>query len=261
MAHTFYVVFFNHTLFAVASSSSSTGALTGGLTLSTTLGLLYGLISASKTFPNLSLDGQTKMLRKRYIFNVVGTLGLAVIAAAAVGTDHPSSLSTFPLSSSVTTTTIGISVALAFCSGFMSFHVSYQFFQFPTMVAKSFADHKEVCLSWMDGIGYLFAAPVFAATGRIVPSYGWFPAWGMLSVLFACAGMLMMHALPPILAKEKELTKAAEDRDGGDQNHHQQTNHLNLASPKSRNTSLPSRGPKNIRVPGGRQRERTLVIR
>ena len=143
----------------------------------------------------------------------------------------------------------------------MSFHVSYQFFQFPTMVAKSFADHKEVCLSWMDGIGYLFAAPVFAATGRIVPSYGWFPAWGMLSVLFACAGMLMMHALPPILAKEKELTKAAEERDGGDQNHHQQTNQSSLHSPKSRNTSLPSRGPKNLRVPGGRKRERTLVIR
>ena len=211
-----YTYMYTHTI-----APFSTGVLTGSLTLSTTLGLLYGLISASKTFPNLSIDGQTKMLRKRYMFNVVGTLGLAAIAAA-VARDHTTSA--FPSSSSSSIAkTIGISGALALFSGFMSFNVAYQFFQFPTMVAKSFTDHKEVCLSWMDGIGYLFAAPVFALTAEIVPNYGWLPAWGMLSGLFACAGILMMHAVPPILAKEKELTKVAEDRDGdGYQNHHEQ---------------------------------------
>lgn len=185
------------------------GTLSGGLTLSTTLGLLYGLISASRTFPSLSIDGQTKMLRTRYGLSVGGALGLTGIAAVTSGGGTGmSSVTASPV------TQVAISAALALFSGFMSANISYQFFQFPTMIAKSFGDHKEVCISWLDGMGFLFSAPVFAATGRIVPSYGWVPAWGMLSALFACAWTLMMHALPPVLAKEKETTVTEQKRDG-----------------------------------------------
>lgn len=138
------------------------------------------------------------MLRRRYLVSVGGALGLAGIAALTSG-----------MSSATPVTQAGIAAALALSSGFMSASISYQYFQFPTMIAKSFGDHKEVCISWVDGVAFLFAAPVFAATGRIVPSYGWVPAWGMLSVLFAGAWTVMMHALPPVLAKEKETTTIA----------------------------------------------------
>jgi len=61
----------------------------------------------------------------------------------------------------------------------------------------------------LDGVGFFLSAPVFAATAKIVPNYGWSSAWAMLTVLFAGGWALMMHALPPVLVKEKESTVAA----------------------------------------------------
>ena len=100
---------------------------------------------------------------------------------------------------------IGLAALVAILSGCMSFNVAYQFFQFPTMIAKSFdSSHRVVCISWLDGFGFLCSAPIWAATAHIVPQYGWSTAWALWTVLVAGAWTLSLRALPPILIMEKE---------------------------------------------------------
>lgn len=177
------------------------GTITGALTLSTTLGLLYGLVSASKTFPTLDVKEQEAMLQTRYMGNLLGAVGLTGVAAFV--TTSPFLLS--QTARSLPMVQAGIASALAIFSGIFSANVSFQFYQFPTMIAKSFGQqHREVCISWMDAIGFLLAAPVFASIGQIVPTLGWVPAWSGLSILFGFAWILMLRTLPPILAKEKQ---------------------------------------------------------
>lgn len=143
----------------------------------------------------MSLDNQMKFLKKRYVVNVAATFGLATVAGIFRG--GGASLPRLAAKG-------GVAAAVALFSGLLSANIAHQFYQLPTMVSKSFEKHKEVCISWLDGFGFLLSAPVFAATAKIVPKYGWSTAWAMLTVLFAGGWALMLHALPPILAKEKE---------------------------------------------------------
>jgi len=153
------------------------------------------------------------MLRIRYTLNVGSALGLAGIASlVAQKYRSPLPVGSSP-TSSVTSTQWAISIALALCSGFMSANISYQYFQFPTMTSKVFGEHKEVCISWLDGIAFLLAAPVFAVTGKMVGRYGWVHTWGMLAAFFAAGWTLTMWAIPPVLAKQHEIVISSSHRD------------------------------------------------
>lgn len=159
-----------------------------------------GLVSASKVFPGLTIAGQKKFLTKRYITNIAAACGLTTVATIFSGGGE--ALPSLAAKA-------GVAAAVALFSALLSANVSFQFYQMPTYVAKLYQDHKEVCISWLDGIGFLFSAPVFAATAKIVPNYGWGATWAMLTVLFAGAWTLMMNSLTPVLEKQKETPAAA----------------------------------------------------
>lgn len=163
----------------------------GGLTLSITLGLVYGLVTGSKTFSSLSHDTnlQKRFLAKRYRWSVAATLGLTAMAATGGGIFKGSKVATVAV--------------VAMLSGIMAANVAFQYFQFPSMIAKEYGKHKAVCISFLDGFGFLLSVPIFAATAEMVPRLGWSSTWGMLAVLFAAASALMLHAIDPVLAAEK----------------------------------------------------------
>jgi len=172
------------------------GALAGGLTLSVTLGLVHGLITGQKQYvAAATVPGRRQFLQKRYVRSVAATLGL--VATAQWG--H--TLIASPLLRTA---------VIALLSGTMASNVAFQYFQFPAKIAKSkFAEHQAVVISFLDGFGFLFSAPIFALCGRLVPTLGWGSAWTMLAGLFGGAALLMLRAIGPVLEAEQTLEQEA----------------------------------------------------
>lgn len=157
----------------------------GGLTLSITLGLIHGLITASKKTAKLQGPKEwERFLRKRYITSIAASFGLTTLAY--LGLDRISNPHV-------------MAALLVGLSGTMSSNIAYQFYQMPVLIADRYAGHDAVCISFLDGFGFLFSAPLFASLGVIVPEFGWPVGWGMLSSLFAIAGLVMMKSIVPIL--------------------------------------------------------------
>jgi MFS family permease len=163
-------------------------AVSGGLTLSITLGLVHGLVTGSKQFTALTdVASKKRFLAKRYAVSVAAALGLTATAHYGPA---------FVSSKFLLTAVIGM------LSGAMASNVAFQYFQFPAMIAKSrFAEHKAIVISFLDGFGFLLSAPIFAATGKIVPALGWSSAWGMLAALFGAGAVLMLSTIQPVLEK------------------------------------------------------------
>lgn len=180
------------TFFQSMAGDAIPQALAGGLTLSITLGLVHGLVTGSKQFTALSqadnnVTSKKRFLAKRYAASVAAALGLT--ATAQYG---PALIP----SKFLLTALIGL------LSGCMASNVAFQYFQFPAMIAKSqFADHKAIVISFLDGFGFLFSAPIFALTGKLVPALGWSSAWGMLAALFGAGAALMLYSIQPVLEK------------------------------------------------------------
>jgi MFS family permease len=170
-------------------------SISGGLTLSITLGLVYGLVTGSKQFAGLAhcQTSQRRFLAKRYVLNVAATLGLTALAATGGTLGNK----------------IVLAAAVALLSGTLASNIAFQYFQFPSMIAKLFGEHKAVCISFLDGFGFLLSAPIFAATAKLVPSLGWSSTWGLLAVLFGAAGALMLYAIAPVLEADKLATAEA----------------------------------------------------
>lgn len=173
-------------------------AIAGGLTLSITFGLMYGLVTGSKKFSALqgSPDAQKQFLARRYRKSFAATLGLALAAS--------------PIGSSLLQGRSLLSAAvIALLSGTMIANVAFQYYQFPAMIAKEFGRHKAVCISFLDGFGFLLSAPIFATCSKLVPTRGWSSAWAMLAVLFGLAGALMVKSITPVLESDNTAKQAA----------------------------------------------------
>lgn len=162
--------------------------IAGGLTLSITFGLMYGLVTGSKKFSALQgkPEEQKKFLAKRYRKSFAATLGLGLVA----------SFGGF-LQSNILTAAV-----VALLSGTMIANVAFQYYQFPALIAKEFGQHKAVCISFLDGFGFLLSAPIFATCSKLVPTSGWSSAWVMLAALFGAAGVLMVKSIGPVLEAE-----------------------------------------------------------
>ena len=165
----------------------------GGLTLSVTLGLVHGLISGSKRYTTMDNLGQKMtFLRNRYIGNIISVLGLALLSFYG------------PIFISNDATVIRrlvVASSLFVLSAGMASSVAFQYFQLPAMIAQEYADSKAVCISWLEGIGFMFSIPTFRALVFVVPRHGWPVGWGILSVLFALGGAIMLKSIGPILDK------------------------------------------------------------
>jgi hypothetical protein len=158
-------------------------SIAGGLTLSITFGLIYGLVTGSKQFSSLDASAKGKFLAKRYKRSFAATLGLALVAFR-------------PFENGLLT-----AAAVALLSGTMIANVAFQYYQFPAMIGKEFAEHKAVCISFLDGFGFLLSAPIFATCSKLVPAAGWSSVWTMLALLFGGAGALMVSSIGPVLTK------------------------------------------------------------
>jgi MFS family permease len=165
----------------------------GGLTLSITLGLMHGLVADSQTFTNQPHEAAKKrFLSICYVKTVLATVGLAVVAFGDVAGWLPPSI--------ILRTTL-----IAVLSAYMASNIAFQYYQFPPMIARSmFAEDKAVCISLLDGAGFLLSAPIFAVTSQFIPAYGWSYAWIMFAGFFAISGVILVQTLGPVLQNSND---------------------------------------------------------
>ena len=157
----------------------------GGFTLSITLGLVHGLVKGSEQYATLtSLPQKVAFLRHRHIGNVAAALGLALLSY--YGPQY-------------TSNTLILTTAVVLLSAAMASTVSFQYFQLPCLIAQKYPNDKAVCISFLDGMGFLLSIPIFTALGLIVPEHGWYAGWGFLAALFAISGTFLVRSIPPIL--------------------------------------------------------------
>ena len=164
----------------------------GGLTVSVSLGFVFGLISGRKFNTLESVEAKTSMWRRRYASAFFSALSLALLANKGIGGLLPAPLS---------------ALAVFVASAAMASSVSFQFYQSPGLISSDFGKNKAVCLSYLDCLGYLLAAPVWKLVSGIVshPSigtHGWSVAWSMIAGMIGVGGMLMLKVMPPILQKQ-----------------------------------------------------------
>jgi len=172
-------------------------SISGGLTLSITLGLVQGLISGAQKFSKCSdLSQKRNFLKKRYLLTVAATFGLTALSKVGAA--------------GMIANRYAMSTLVALVSFVVARNISFQYFQFPAMIAQNYGDHKAVVISFLDGFGFLLSAPIFATISKVVPRMGWGSGWTMLATLFGAAALLMMHAIDPILNLTK--TPAEEEK-------------------------------------------------
>jgi sugar phosphate permease len=159
----------------------------GGLTLSITLGLVHGLVTGSEGYTHLhKVPDKRRFLRMRNMGNVLaigGMAGLAYLARRGLKGNS-----------------FVMAGAVFFFSGAMASAVSFEFFQMPAIIAQKYASEKAVCISFLDGFGYLFSIPIFSGLGIVVPKYGWDVAWGVLALMSLVSGAVFIRNIGPILA-------------------------------------------------------------
>jgi len=184
------------TFFQEVTSLSS--SVCGGLTASVTLGFVHGLANGRHFHSMENTTQKEGMLKERYTSAALSALVLALCANQGFGVllGSPGLLA----------------VLVALASGMMASSLSFQFYQIPPMVASLFGENKAVCLSFLDGIGFLLVAPIWATMGGVVtnPSFGahgWSVAWGLLAGLFGMGGVLMLKGLHPVLEKQSTRVK------------------------------------------------------
>jgi Major Facilitator Superfamily len=169
----------------------------GSLTLSITLGLIHGLLSGSQGYAHLlKVQEQQQFLRRRNMRNVVTIACMAVLAHLARRRRR-----------GLLTTTTGSYASLVMASTVFVFSaamasaVSFEFFQMPAIIAQNYkSENKAVCISFLDGFGYLFSIPIFSALGVVVPRYGWDVAWALLAAMSLLSGAVFVRNMGPILA-------------------------------------------------------------
>ena len=110
-------------------------SICGGLTLSITLGLVHGLITGGKKFAACEdLSQKRSFLKKRYLTTVAATFGLTALSQLGA--------------SGVIPNRFVVSALVALMSGVMASNISFQYFQFPAMIAQRFGDHKAVVIRY-----------------------------------------------------------------------------------------------------------------
>ena len=88
-------------------------------------------------------------------------------------------------------------------SGVMSSAVSFQFFQFPSLVSKSFGNDKAITLSLIDGAAlftssYILSSIINIASSTGLGSNGWTLAWLFLATCFALGSRATDSFLPSL---------------------------------------------------------------
>ncbi|CAB9497158.1 expressed unknown protein [Seminavis robusta] len=172
----------------------------GGLTAFVTIGFVRGLIRGRKFHTLKDIPSKTQMLSKAYSACALSAVGMALCANRWIQE------LLFP-------SKYILAATIAALSGILASNISFQFYQIPAMTATAFfGPNKALCLSLLDGLGFFLAAPVWAATGKIVEGagpHGWTLAWFLLAGMFSAGGKTMIGALPMILKRQQQQQRAA----------------------------------------------------
>jgi MFS family permease len=159
----------------------------GGLTLSITLGLVHGLMTGSETYTHLhNVPDKRRFFRNRYLGNVLALCGMAGIAWLVESSGWNVNL-------------YATAGAVFFFSSAMASTMSFEFFQMPIIIAQKYESEKAVCISFLDGFGFLFSIPVFSALGVVVPKYGWSVGWCLVAAMSLIGGIVFVQNIGPIL--------------------------------------------------------------
>jgi len=173
--------------------------LCGGLTLSLTVGFALGLLNVNK-FNNLECPKKEKsFLRSLYSKTVLAALSMALLANPKIGDMMG---------------TTGLAIAIPLVSSFLASNLSFQFYTLPAKFAQNFGENKAVCLSFLDGLGFLLCAPVWSATSQIVrgsgnisrfvrPGNEWSTVWFGIAAFVGVGSTLMMRLLPHVFKWEE----------------------------------------------------------
>jgi Major Facilitator Superfamily len=158
----------------------------GGLTLSITFGLVHGLVTGSETYTHLhTVPDKRRFFRNRYLGNVLALCGMAGMA--------------YVVQTYLDANPYAMAGAVFFFSSAMASTMSFEFFQMPIIIAQKYESEKAVCISFLDGFGFLFSIPVFSALGVVVPKYGWSVAWLLVAAMSLIGGIVFVHNIGPIL--------------------------------------------------------------
>lgn len=165
----------------------------GGLTITVTIGFVHGLISGNKFNTLDTVQAKTKMWRARYLNAVAAAIVLALSANKGI-----INILQIP---SIAAIIIGLASAI------MASSVSFQFYHCPAIVSNEFSRNKAICVSFIDGLGCIVTAPVFAVLSKVVshPSlgtHGWSVAWAMVAFMLAIGGTLMTSIIPSVFERE-----------------------------------------------------------
>ena len=145
---------------------------------------------AGKKFHTLELESDKKRYVKNgYRYAAVSALGLALCAnpliKALIGKHFTAA-----------------AIAAASCS--MASAISFQFYQLPAKAATLFGRNKAICVSFLDGMGFLLGAPIWYGIGQIIGTYGWAAAWMVIAGFLSLGGVIMTKALPSVMEFKEE---------------------------------------------------------
>jgi hypothetical protein len=176
-----------------------TAHICAALTSSVSAGFVLGL-KKGRTFSQLdTVPEKVVMLQRNYRTAFLATIGLALCGLQGLTMGIPS---------------IVLAGIISLCACLVASSVSFQFYQLPSIVARTlFSESATVSLSMLDAVGFFVTAQVLAANRLVLGRFGWSAAWGFLAVLFGLGGKLMLQVMPSILqqaAADKQQLVALE---------------------------------------------------
>jgi MFS family permease len=174
---------------------SYTGHICASLTSSITLGMVLGLGQGTHFTAMKSISDKMKMLKRNYIQAIGSFLGLGVCALNVMNgwIKAPYLMAT----------------AISLLSGLAASSISFQFSQFPNLVATNmFPENKAVALSLVDAAGFFVTSQVLTANTKVLSTLGWSASWTFLSLCLGIGTTLLMKQIHPVLAIERKKLRA-----------------------------------------------------
>ena len=104
-----------------------------------------------------------------------------------------------------------MAAAISLLSGVAASSISFQFSQFPNLVATNvFPENKAVALSLVDAAGFFVTSQILTVNTRVLSTFGWSASWTFLALFLGAGTTLIMKNLHPILATERRNLRPLE---------------------------------------------------
>ena len=158
------------------------------MTISITLGFVLGLVSGGKLNDLETLREKKAFVTQNYVRATIAALALALSASEFVISNIGG---------------MGCAAIAVLASGLMSSSLSFQFFQFPSLISKSFGNDKAIILSLIDSFALFSSSYVLSMFGNIASntglgSYGWSTAWLFLGFCSVLGGFFTNKLMPSL---------------------------------------------------------------